>query len=45
MATRRVDGLIYVPCPKCGRNLGPYTRLTGGLMKCGHCGKEFTVRV
>ena len=45
MATRRVNGLIYVPCPGCGRKLGPFTGITGGLMKCGHCGRQFNVTV
>jgi ribosomal protein L37AE/L43A len=45
MATRRVNGLIYVPCPGCGRKLGPYTRLTAGIMTCGHCSRVFNVRV
>ncbi|CAN5565946.1 hypothetical protein BH10ACT5_BH10ACT5_05490 [soil metagenome] len=45
MATRRVKGLIYVPCPGCSRKLGPYTYLSEGAMKCGHCGRVFNVRV
>ena len=44
MVTRRVNGLIYVPCPKCGRKLGPYTRLTTGRAQCAHCGAVFDVR-
>ncbi len=45
MATRRVNGLIYVPCPKCHRKLGPFTRLTAGSARCAHCGAVFMVRV
>jgi len=45
MVTRRVNGLIYVPCPGCGRKLGPFSRISAGAAKCAHCGKAFNVRV
>ena len=47
MVTRRVNGPIYVPCPNpnCRRKLGPFSRVTTGLMKCGHCGEVFNVRI
>jgi ribosomal protein L37AE/L43A len=44
MVTRRVNGLIYVPCPGCRRKLGPFTRLTTGFARCAHCGTQFNVR-
>ena len=44
MVTRRVNGLIYVTCPKCRRKLGPFTSLTTGLAQCAHCGERFMVR-
>jgi ribosomal protein L37AE/L43A len=45
MVTRRVNGPIYVPCSRCHRRLGPFSRVTSGLMKCGHCGNVFNVRI
>jgi hypothetical protein len=44
MATRRVNGLIYVTCPYCRTKFGPYQRLGLGQRSCGRCGRSFNVR-
>ena len=45
VVTRRVSGPMVVPCPGCGRKLGPYSRITTGVpVRCTHCGTTFTVR-
>lgn len=36
--------IMMVTCPHCGKRLGPFTRVTPGLVKCGACGRSFRVR-
>lgn len=35
--------LLTIRCPHCGRRLGPFSRVTPGLVKCGACGQPFKV--
>lgn len=36
--------VLTVTCPHCGERLGPFSRVSPGLVKCGACGKPFSAR-
>ncbi|MCC2030893.1 hypothetical protein [Microbacterium allomyrinae] len=44
LATAR-SRIFRVTCPYCGTKLGPFSRISSGLLKCGNCGRPFNVRV
>jgi ribosomal protein S27E len=44
LATAR-SRIFRITCPHCGTNLGPFSQVSSGLVRCGHCGRPFKVRV
>lgn len=44
LATAR-SRVFRITCPYCGTKFGPFSKVSSGLLKCGHCGRPFKVRV
>lgn len=37
--------VFTITCPHCGSRLGPFSRVSSGLMRCGNCGEPFNVQI
>jgi len=44
MVARRVNGPIFVTCPYCRAQYGPFTRVMLGRRTCSRCNNTFNLR-